>query len=426
MTRVLDATVSFVPRRLLVPLLLSSGAIESLTEAVAAVTVEVGGRRATGRGVIYLSDLWAWPDESLRHDQRDAALRALCEELARELPKQFQHDSCHPLELGLRIHDLACGASIAPSPPALARAMCASPFDAAVHDGAGLALATSAFDLFREPSAIPSADRYFPEIGACRAVAELLMPPRFELPAWYVVCNDDSLKSTLVPAIRSRQYRCFKLKISGRDNAADVKRTVEVYRTVVASGVEAPRLTIDSNEANPSADSVLDYLERLSAEDTAAYASLEYIEQPTSRDIHGSPFDWGPVAERKPVMLDEGLADLNLLAESRRQGYSGLALKTCKGHSMLLAAAAWAKRNDMLISLQDLTNPGLALLHGALVGSRLPTINGAELNSPQFTPEANVDFLPHFPELFEPRNGVHRLPRCVPNGLGSEILSMSP
>jgi hypothetical protein len=194
----------------------------------------------------------------------------------------------------------------------------------------------------------------------------------------------------------------------------------------VASGVEAPRLTIDSNEANPSADSVLDYLERLSAEDTAAYESLEYIEQPTSRDIHGSPFDWGPVAERKPVMLDEGLADLSLLAESLRQGYSGLALKTCKGHSMLLAAAAWAKRNDMLISLQDLTNPGRALLHGALVGSRLPTINGAELNSPQFTPEAHVDFLPHFPELFEPRNGVHRLPRCVPNGLGSEVFSMSP
>ncbi|MBA3482932.1 MAG: hypothetical protein H0T51_14075 [Pirellulales bacterium] len=426
MTRVLDATVSFVPRRLIIPLRLSSGAIESLTEAVATVTVEVDGRRATGRGVIYLSDLWAWPDDALSHDQRDAALRGLCEEIARELPKQFQREPCHPLELGLRIHDLACGATIAPSPTVLARAMCASPFDAAVHDGAGLALATSAFALYRETSPIPSADRYFPETGACRAVAELIERPRFELPAWYVVGKDDSLDTTLVPAIRSRQYRCFKLKISGRDNLADVKRTVEVYRTAVASGVAAPRLTIDSNEANPSADSVLDYLERLSAEDAGAYECLEYIEQPTNRDIQSSPFDWGAVAKRKPVMLDEGLTDLSLLAESRRQGYSGLALKTCKGHSMLLAAAAWAKRHDMLISLQDLTNPGLALLHGALVGSHLPTINGAELNSPQFTPAANVDFLPHLQELFEPRDGVHRLPRNVPNGLGSKISSTNP
>ena len=425
MTRVLEATVSFVPRQLLVPLRLSSGAIESLTEAVATVTVEVDGRRATGRGAIYLSDLWAWPDESLRHDVRDATLRGLCEELARDLPKQFQREPCHPLELGLRIHDLACDASIAPSPPALARAMCASPFDAAVHDGAGLALAKSAFGFFREPSAIPSADRYFPKTGACRAVAELLITPRFELPAWYVVGKDESLESTLVPAIRSRQYRCFKLKLSGRDNLADVNRTVEVYRTAAASGVAAPRITIDSNEANPSAESVLDYLDRLSAEDPRAYQCLQYIEQPTSRDIQGSPFAWGPVTKRKPVMLDEGLTDLSLLAESRRQCYSGLALKTCKGHSMLLAAAAWAKRHGMLISLQDLTNPGLALLHGALVGSRLPTINGAELNSPQFTPAANVDFLPHLQELFEPRGGVHRLPRRVPHGLGSEVLSMS-
>jgi hypothetical protein len=51
----------------------------------------------------------------------------------------------------------------------------------------------------------------------------------------------------------------------------------------------------------------------------------------------------------------------------------------------------------------------------------LPTINGAELNSPQFTPAANTEFAARLPQLFQPRDGVHRLPTELPVGLGSTI-----
>lgn len=422
MTRILDADVSFKSQRLITPLQLSSGVIDSLTEATVSVTVESDGRRATGRGCVYLSDLWAWPDDSLMHADRDAVLRRLCEMIALELPKQFQREQWHPLELGLRIHELTCdGLSIVPSPSVLARAMCGSPFDAAIHDGAGIALGRSAFSLYDARAVIPSADRFFPQSGACQAVAEVIQRPSSELPAWYIVGKDDSLDSTLKPAIQKCRYYCFKLKLTGRDNRADVQRTTEVYRAAKSCGVSAPRLTVDSNEANPSAESVLEYLEQLQAADGEAYDALEYLEQPTSRDIRQNAFDWRQVAALKPVMLDEGLTDLDLLDEARRQGYSGLALKTCKGHSMLLATAAWARQHQMLISLQDLTNPGLALIHGALVGSFLPTINGAELNSPQFTPSANAPFVLRAPDLFEPQDGVHRLPQTVPFGLGSSM-----
>jgi L-alanine-DL-glutamate epimerase-like enolase superfamily enzyme len=418
---ILDANVVFQPQRLVTPLQLSAGTIESLTEAVASVTVESHGRRATGRGSIYLSDIWAWPDDTISHDERDSVLRRLCEKLVDELPKQFRNESLHPLEIGLRLHDLACNKiSIAHDPSILARAMCASPFDAALHDAAGLALGVSAFALYEEPAVIPSADHFFPGIGACQAIASMVQPPRSELPAWYIVSKDDRLDSTLAIAIQKYGYHCFKLKLTGRDNLSDVHRTVEVYRAAKSCGVQAPRITVDSNEGNPSARSVLEYLEQLEAADRGAFAALEYIEQPTSRDIRGNVFNWSEVAGRKPVLLDEGLTDLSLLEEARQQGYSGLALKTCKGHSMLLAAAAWARQHKMLISLQDLTNPGLALIHGALVGSHLPTINGAELNSPQFTPAANAEFVSRLPELFQPHNGMHYLPRAVPNGLGSK------
>jgi L-alanine-DL-glutamate epimerase-like enolase superfamily enzyme len=422
MFEILETEVSFRLQRLATPLKLSSGAIEELTQATISVIGAVGGRRASGRGTIYLSDLWAWPDHTLSHERRDAALRQLCERLAADVPKHFRNVKLHPLELGLQLHHLAChDVENDPNPPVLARSMCASPFDAAIHDAAGRALGRSAFALYEDAVDVPSADAYFPEGGACDAVQKIIRQPHLELPAWYIVGMDESLETTLVPSIRRRGYWCFKLKLTGRDNARDVARTTELYRLASTSASTKVRLTVDTNEANPSVESVVDYLEQLKAIDPDAFNALAYLEQPTSRDIGKHPFDWRPVAKFVPVMIDEGLTDLNVLAEASRQGYSGLALKTCKGHSMLLVCAAWAHRHGMAISLQDLTNPGISLIHAALVGAHLPTINGAELNSPQFTPGANQEFVRRLPELFDPRNGVHRLPREMPAGLGSGL-----
>src|SRR6476661_1835031 len=91
MLEILEADVSFRSQRLATPLKLSSGAIEELTQATVSVIGAVDGRRATGRGTIYMSDLWAWPDHTLLHLQRDAALRQLCERLAVEVPKCFRN-----------------------------------------------------------------------------------------------------------------------------------------------------------------------------------------------------------------------------------------------------------------------------------------------------------------------------------------------
>jgi hypothetical protein len=119
------------------------------------------------------------------------------------------------------------------------------------------------------------------------------------------------------------------------------------------------------------------------------------------------------------VLLDEGLTSLELLETAVAQGWSGLALKTCKGHSFALVAAAWAREHGLSLALQDLTNPGLAAIHAVLFAAHIPMQNGIELNSPQFTPAANAAYLPHLSGLFEPREGLHRLPPPVPDGLGS-------
>src|SRR3954447_8856714 len=141
MFEIVAAEISFCTQPFAKPLKLSSGSMETLTQATATVTVRTGDHIANGRGTIYLADLWAWPDHSLTHDERDAALRQLCEQLAREIPDYFRGRNNHPLEAGLKLHHFACDElAIAPYPPNLARAVCVSPFDAAIHDAVGRAL----------------------------------------------------------------------------------------------------------------------------------------------------------------------------------------------------------------------------------------------------------------------------------------------
>ncbi len=413
--KILSAQVEFQDQPFVVPLIISSGEIREITEAVATVTVSVDGCEGTGRGSIYLSDLWAWPDPTLAHGERDRVLRALCRTIADGLDGWCGGEAAHPMELGLRLHRNVCEAQ---TPPKLARAMCASPFDAAIHDAAGQAIGMSAFDFYRDSCPIPTADAVLGDgAGAVRA---LLGSPKRELKAWYLVCRDDDVE-TLRPWVQVRGYRCFKIKILGRDTDADVARTVEVYRMVTGLGAGAVELCVDTNEANPDAASVMAYYERLRAASRETFDALRYFEQPTGRDICKHRFDWHTIGAVKPVLLDEGLTSLSLLGEAAEQGWSGFALKTCKGHSFALLAAAWARMHGMCITLQDLTNPGLAMIHAALFAAHVHTINDVELNAPQFTPAANAAWLTRQPGLFDPHGGVHVLADPHPVGLGSRL-----
>ncbi len=421
--RILDAAVEFMRQRFVTPLQLSSGTIHAITQATASVRVEVGGAQAIGRGTVYLSDLWAWPDPSLSHDAKDAALRCFCEDIARDLFAMAGGVVAHPLTLGLRLHDHVCSAAGGQTPviPTLAAAMALSPFDAAIHDATGHALGISAFGFYDESFGCPESDGLFADGSTQHAIKRaLLATRRTALDAWLVVGKNDELPGSLLAWIGPRGYRCFKLKTLGQ-GAGDADRVIAVFNALRTADVARPRLCVDSNEADPDAQSVEDFLLRIKRDCRPAFDALEYLEQPTSRDILRHPQDWSRVSAMRPVFLDEGLTGLELLAEAKRQHWSGLALKACKGHSFALVAAAWAVENKMLLTMQDLTSPGLSLIHSALLASRLPTINGVELNSPQFTPDANVAWLPALAPLITPSDGMHRLPVREPIGLGSSI-----
>lgn len=404
--QILGSTVSFIEQTFRTPLQLSSGSISEITEARVTVRVRVDGREAEGHGSVYLSDLWAWPGTPPEHGEKEATMRAFCQALSDALSTRCGGEAAHPLELGLRLHHATSHDQNETEMPLLAKAVCASPFDAAIHDAVGRTLNISAFDFYRPDEELPSADPYFPEIGAARAILQLLRPPVSSLPAWWVISAKDDLEEKVRPMIAKNGIRCFKIKVLAKDNEEDAYRTSEIFQAAKRWGL-SPVLSLDSNEGNPDAASVADYLDRLEKLDVEAYQALAYLEQPTGRNILTNRQNWREVAKRKPILLDEGLTSLDLLSEAKSQGWSGLALKTCKGHSFTLVAAAWARREGLLLSLQDLTNPGHSAIHSFLLGSHLETLNGIELNSPQYTPAANEDWLPGLSGLFEPRNGVH-------------------
>ncbi len=300
--------------------------------------------------------------------------------------------------------------------------MCLSPFDAAIHDAVGAALGMSAMRLYDEHEPMPEADRLLNGHSASAAIASMLRSePMRAFDAWLVVGEADDMERHVAPWVRERGYRAFKVKILGRDPEADARRTVEIWRAVRAFGVQRPRFTADSNGATPGPEAAVEYLERIRSLEPGAFEALEYIEQPTGRDVAAQPHDWRSVAALKPVLLDEGLTDEHAMALAVEQGWSGFALKTCKGHSFALAAAAWAHQRGMTVTLQDLTNPGLAAIHAGLFAAYVPTLNGVELNSAQFTPAANTEWLPRLAAFFEPRDGTHRLPEVIPDGLGGRL-----
>ncbi|HEU5190270.1 MAG TPA: hypothetical protein VFX14_11320, partial [Methylomirabilota bacterium] len=145
-----------------------------------------------------------------------------------------------------------------------------------------------------------------------------------------------------------------------------------------------------------------------------------YIEQPTSRDLERQPANpMHEAARLRPIVVDEALTDLATLLRARELGYTGVALKACKGqsHAMLMAAAA--QKHGMFITVQDLTCPGASLIHSAGIAARVPGNAGIEANARQFVPAANAAWEARFPGLFTIRDGVMHTAQLTGKGLGA-------
>lgn len=412
---VVGAVVDVVHHTLEHPLVLSSGVVTTLPEVTVRLTVTDGRSTADGFGAVNLSDAWAWPDSELTSAVKQQAMIDYCHQICDSILSRTQ-GAAHPLELGTRLHDSVL-ADDQVQAPVLARTVCGSAFDAAIHDASGQVAGVSAFALYDDDAEAPSLDPYFDQ-GAVAAIRELLQPPTSSVPGWWLIAPGDDLERTASQVERAGMTQ-FKIKLAGTDPVADAHRVAAIL--VAARGwVSDPVLSVDPNEGSASPDTVLEFLDALVASAPDAMASLAYLEQPTSRTTLAVD-DWSAVSRRVPVLVDEALTSMDDLRMAQQMGWSGIAVKTCKGHSFALAAAAWAGQHDLTISVQDLTNIGRSAIHSYLLAAHLPSINGVELNSPQYLPRANDPWLPRLNGLFETRDGAHHLDVSGLVGLGGRM-----
>jgi hypothetical protein len=99
-------------------------------------------------------------------------------------------------------------------------------------------------------------------------------------------------------------------------------------------------------------------------------------------------------------------------------GYTGVALKACKGQSHAVLMAAAARKYKMFLCVQDLTCPGASLIHSVGISAHVPAVAGIEANARQYVPAANKPWEARFPGIFKITDGYMRTAEIGGAGLG--------
>ena len=389
------------------------------------------GRRAVGRGSMPIGNVWAWPTNEAPSNLTAAAMTALGE-AATSAADQLTLAG-HPLDLAEAmfgdLEAMACdacrSAGVAEAMPRLAQLVSVSPIDAALHDAYGRLHSRNSYDLLgAEFVARDLAHSLNDDFAGEYLDRYTLRRPKDAMPLYHLVgaldpLTDgdveqrlhDGLPETLGEWIAAERLTHLKIKLAGDDLAWDVDRVCGVEAAAAPAQAKLGRgdwrYSCDFNEKCENVEYVLEFLRKLAERCPAALERVQYIEQPTHRDLAAHPENkMHAAAAIKPVVIDESLVDLESLLLARELGYSGVALKACKGHGEALLMGAAAQKYDLFLCVQDLTCPGASFLHSASLSARIPTVAAIEGNARQYCPSGNDHWRELYPEMFVIDDGV--------------------
>jgi L-alanine-DL-glutamate epimerase-like enolase superfamily enzyme len=408
------------------------------------VTVETrDGRTGKGQGSMPMGVVWSWPTDKVPGEEALDAMRLFGQQAAGYAtgydgwghPLEITHElmADHPkIAEAIRVNK-----ELEEPIPKLAQLVAASPLFAAIHDAYGKAHGQNSYNMLGKEHCNRDLAAYLtPEFAGEYLDQYTLRTPKPRLPIYHLVGAvdpltpgdvstpvGDGLPETLGEWIAQDGLTHLKIKLNGDDLAWDVDRVVAVER--VAAEAQAKRrcpawnYSLDFNEKCASVDYVLDFLAQIRERAPAAFDRIQYIEQPTHRDLAAHPENkMHKAAAIKPVVIDESLIDLDSLMLARELGYSGVALKACKGHSDALLMGAAAQKYGMFLCVQDLTCPGMSFLHSASLAARIPTVAAIEGNARQYCPAGNAAWREKYPGMFEIKDGTLDTSVLTGAGLG--------
>ncbi|MGL4941615.1 MAG: enolase C-terminal domain-like protein [Thermoguttaceae bacterium] len=392
------------------------------------VTIETrSGRRASGSGSMTMGNVWAWPSSKTPVEETLAAMLKFGELVVSEAnsPRDFAHPLVWAEDMSHQYAAIAskvCCGSLCEPMPKLAQLVAASPLEAAVFDAYGRALGGNVFNFLSEEYCHCDLSHFLgDEFRGEFLDRYTLRSPKPRMPLYHLVGALDPLTSgdvatplhdglpeSLADWIPYNGLTHLKIKLDGNDLAWDVDRVVAVDRVASDSsaGHVAWNYSADFNERCENVEYVLAFLRQAKEASPRAFERLQYIEQPTHRDLKAFPDNaMHRAAAIKPVVIDESLVDFESLKLSRAMGYSGVALKACKGIAESLLMGAAAQKYGMFLCVQDLTCVGASFLLSASLASRVPTVAAIEGNGRQYCPAANAPWDQRYPTMFKITDG---------------------
>ncbi len=443
--RIVDVSFSFEDFHYRTPIKFGGVALDQSTLANVTCTVQtVAGRSAQGFGSMPLSNVWAFPSRKLPYDTTLAAMKSLVERHA-SITAACKEVG-HPIDLTHHLEPLYMQAAaeverelqLAEKSPSLCTLVSASPFDAALHDAFGKVHGRNCYHTYGPDFLTHDLGHYLgPEFKGEQLERYVLREPRPRLPLYHLIGAldpleegdlsrrlHDGLPETLPEWIAYNGLTHLKIKLNGDDLAWDVERVVRVDRVAAQAqqrrGVSHWFYSLDFNERCASVDYLLQFLRQVQEKAPAGFERIQYIEQPTARDLKANRQNvMHAAAKFRPVVIDESLVDLESLQLAREMGYTGAALKACKGQSQSLLLAAAAQKYGMFLCVQDLTCPGASLIHSAGLAAHVPGVAAIEFNSRQYVPIANQPWLPRFPGIFHTTDGTLATETLTGPGLGA-------
>ncbi len=402
------------------------------------------GKSATGFGILPLNYTFTYPSKKVAAEARLGAMKTLAQEIAKVTEKYEEFG--HPIEINWALAPLYLKAAaevsqrlqLADPIPKLCTLVTAGAFDASLHDAYGKVHGLSCFHTYNAEFMNQDLSHYlgadykgeYPEKYIRRE-------PKERMPLCHLISAvdpieeaqntkpiRDGLPETLPEWINYNGLNHFKIKLNGDDLKWDLERVLHIDRVTTATQkkrrIDDWAYVLDFNEKCPNVEYYLTFLRKLKEQMPAGFQRLEYVEQPTARDLKAHPDNvMHEAAKFCPVVIDESLTDVDSLLLARKMGWTGAVVKSPKGLTNMLLMACVAGKQKIFLAGGDMSCPGAALIQTASLQARVPGISSIEANARQFLPAANKDWEARFPGLFRITDGMLRTEELTGPGLGA-------
>jgi L-alanine-DL-glutamate epimerase-like enolase superfamily enzyme len=443
--RIENVSVSFEEIVFRTPLKFAQTVVDRQTILTVECTVRTAaGKEAKGFGTLPLNYTFTFPSKKLEPNARLRAMKALADQIAKVTRgyKEFAHPIDINWELAPLYDKAAADVSnqlhLADPIPKLCTLVTAGAFDAAIHDAFGKAHGLNCFHAYGPEFMSNDLSHYMgAEYKGEYPTKYIRSEPKARMPLCHLISAvdpiDDSenkkpikdgLPETLPEWINHNGLIYLKIKLNGDDLKWDVERMLHIERVTADTqkkrGVNNWTYIPDFNEKCPNVEYYLNFLRRLKEQMPAAFQRIEYVEQPTHRDLKAHPEnDMHEAARLCPVVIDESVIDVQSVLLARKQGWTGAVVKSPKGLTHMILIACVAGKQKMRVAGGDMSCPGAALIQTASFQARLPGVTSIEANARQFLPAANKGWDERFPGMFRITDGMMRTAELIKPGLGA-------